>query len=114
MQDYITGLKALLYLKSNPPPSQPHLWSGQSPPPFKHQKGKPVIPLVGEDGLVNIFHSSNTALQIEIIRKKQQISLIFFIAILALGQFWCAKEGTRRESGAIDEGKGSNLEIERE
>lgn len=55
VQDYITGLKALLYLKSNPPPNQPHLWSGQSPPLFKHQKGKPVIPLKGEDGLVIIF-----------------------------------------------------------
>lgn len=52
IQDYVTGLKALLYLKSNPPPNQPQLWSGQSPPLFKHQKGKPVVPLKGEDGKV--------------------------------------------------------------
>lgn len=55
IQDYITGLKALLYLKANPPPNQPHLWSGQSPPLFKHQKGKPVVQLKGEDGKVTYF-----------------------------------------------------------
>ncbi|XP_058793029.1 dihydropyrimidine dehydrogenase [NADP(+)] [Phymastichus coffea] len=39
IDDYTTGLKALLYLKS-----VGHLkdWDGQSPPTFKHQKGKPV------------------------------------------------------------------------
>ncbi|XP_001604620.1 dihydropyrimidine dehydrogenase [NADP(+)] [Nasonia vitripennis] len=39
IEDYTTGLKALLYLKS-----VGHLkgWDGQSPPTFKHQKGKPV------------------------------------------------------------------------
>lgn len=52
IQDYCTGLKALLYLKSNPPPNQPHLWDGQSPPVFKNQKGKPVIPLKDDDGKV--------------------------------------------------------------
>lgn len=48
-------MKALLYLKANPPPNQPHLWDGQSPPIFKNQKGKPVVPLKDEDGnsLVN-------------------------------------------------------------
>lgn len=39
IDDYVTGLKTLLYLKS-----LKHLehWDGQSPPTFKHQKGKPV------------------------------------------------------------------------
>ena len=39
IDDYITGLKALLYLKSL---KQVEDWDGQSPPTFKHQKGKPV------------------------------------------------------------------------
>lgn len=42
IQDYCTGLKALLYLKSNPPPHLGQLWDGQSPPQIKAQKGKPV------------------------------------------------------------------------
>lgn len=50
IQDYISGLKALLYLKSNPPPNQPQLWDGQSPPTFKNQKGKPVASLKNDDG----------------------------------------------------------------
>lgn len=52
IEDYITGLKTLLYLKANPPPNQPHLWNGQSPPVFKNQKGKPVVRLTGKDGKV--------------------------------------------------------------
>lgn len=54
IQDYISGLKALLYLKSNPPPENVH-WDGQSPPTLKLQKGKAVIPLKDDDGktLVN-------------------------------------------------------------
>ncbi|XP_011641125.1 dihydropyrimidine dehydrogenase [NADP(+)] [Pogonomyrmex barbatus] len=39
INDYVTGLKALLYLKSL---AQVKDWDGQSPPTFKHQKGKPV------------------------------------------------------------------------
>ncbi|XP_054014586.1 dihydropyrimidine dehydrogenase [NADP(+)] [Hylaeus anthracinus] len=39
IDDYVTGLKALLYLKSL---RQVKDWDGQSPPTFKHQKGKPV------------------------------------------------------------------------
>lgn len=39
IDDYTTGLKALLYLKSL---DQVKDWDGQSPPTFKHQKGKPV------------------------------------------------------------------------
>lgn len=50
IQDYVSGLKALLYLKSNPPPNQPQNWDGQSPPIFKNQKGKPVVELKDENG----------------------------------------------------------------
>lgn len=39
IDDYVTGLKALLYLKSL---EQVKDWDGQSPPTFKHQKGKPI------------------------------------------------------------------------
>lgn len=39
IDDYVTGLKALLYLKSL---EQVKDWDGQSPPTFKHQKGKRV------------------------------------------------------------------------
>lgn len=49
VHDYITGLKALLYLEANPPPGT-GVWSGQSAPTGKIQKGKPVVPLVDEDG----------------------------------------------------------------
>lgn len=38
IEDYATGLKALLYLQTLDVPR----WSGQSPPVFSHQKGKPV------------------------------------------------------------------------
>ncbi|XP_017767317.1 PREDICTED: dihydropyrimidine dehydrogenase [NADP(+)] [Eufriesea mexicana] len=40
IDDYVTGLKALLYLKSL---KQVKDWDGQSPPTFKHQKGKPIV-----------------------------------------------------------------------
>ncbi|XP_043464219.1 dihydropyrimidine dehydrogenase [NADP(+)] isoform X3 [Leptopilina heterotoma] len=39
IDDYITGLKALLYLQNL---DQTKNWDGQSPPTLKHQKGKPV------------------------------------------------------------------------
>ncbi|XP_026324692.1 dihydropyrimidine dehydrogenase [NADP(+)] [Hyposmocoma kahamanoa] len=48
VEDYITGLKALLYLKS----VEPHGWTGQSPPFYKHQKGKPVQTLRDDNGMV--------------------------------------------------------------
>jgi len=40
IEDYVTGLKALLYLKSIESLKD---WDGQSPPTSKHQLGKPVI-----------------------------------------------------------------------
>ncbi|XP_045158402.2 dihydropyrimidine dehydrogenase [NADP(+)]-like [Mercenaria mercenaria] len=39
IDDYVTGLKALLYLNSLDDMSN---WDGQSPPTVKHQQGKPV------------------------------------------------------------------------
>jgi dihydropyrimidine dehydrogenase (NADP+) len=54
IQDYVTGLKALLYLRANPPPESVP-WDGQSPQTMKLQKGKAVLPLKDDDGkpLVN-------------------------------------------------------------
>lgn len=45
IDDYCTGLKALLYLDGKLKD-----WDGQSPPTFKHQKGKPVHSLYDSDG----------------------------------------------------------------
>lgn len=45
IQDYCTGLKALLYLKNR---ADLREWNGQSPPVFKNQKGKPVMALKDE------------------------------------------------------------------
>lgn len=39
VEDYCTGLKALLYLKSIEELAD---WDGQSPATMSHQKGKPV------------------------------------------------------------------------
>ncbi|XP_026487156.2 dihydropyrimidine dehydrogenase [NADP(+)] [Vanessa tameamea] len=48
VEDYITGLKALLYLRSQGLTG----WTGQSPPTPKHQKGKPVQTLYDDNGKV--------------------------------------------------------------
>ena len=40
VEDYCTGLRALLYLKAAP---SLHDWDGQSPPVEKHQKGKSLL-----------------------------------------------------------------------
>lgn len=48
IEDYITGLKALLYLDGRLPG-----WDGQSPPTAKQQKGKPVMPLFDSQGNVS-------------------------------------------------------------
>uniref|UniRef100_UPI00398E6EE3 dihydropyrimidine dehydrogenase [NADP(+)]-like isoform X1 n=2 Tax=Pristiophorus japonicus TaxID=55135 RepID=UPI00398E6EE3 len=44
IDDYCTGLKALLYLKST---EELQNWDGQSPPTMSHQKGKPVPEVPG-------------------------------------------------------------------
>ncbi|XP_064477285.1 dihydropyrimidine dehydrogenase [NADP(+)]-like [Ornithodoros turicata] len=51
IEDYITGLKAVLYMRSL---EGTETWDGQSPPVQPHQKGKPVpTPLRGQNGLPN-------------------------------------------------------------
>ncbi|ALC48926.1 su-r- [Drosophila busckii] len=47
IDDYCSSLRALLYLKANPPPVNGVFWDGQSPPTPVHQKGKPVVHLTG-------------------------------------------------------------------
>lgn len=52
VDDYITGLKALLYLNERLPG-----WDGQSEPTPKHQKGKPIRPIYDARGevLINLL-----------------------------------------------------------
>ena len=45
MDDYVTGLKTLLYLQGISELSQ---WTGQSLPTIKHQKGKVISPKIKE------------------------------------------------------------------
>lgn len=52
IEDYCTGLKALLYLKSI---EELQDWDGQSPPTARHQKGKPVPTLEELKGRVKDF-----------------------------------------------------------
>lgn len=49
VEDYITGLKTLLYLKS----LNLQGWDGQSPPTPIHQKGKPAYQFRNENGKVS-------------------------------------------------------------
>lgn len=46
IEDYVTGLKAALYVKNL---EGMEAWDGQSPPVAPHQKGKPVVPLRAND-----------------------------------------------------------------
>ena len=48
IDDYVTGLKTLLYLRS----LELHGWDGQSPPTPKHQLGKPILTLAALLGKV--------------------------------------------------------------
>ncbi|OQV18065.1 Dihydropyrimidine dehydrogenase [NADP(+)] [Hypsibius exemplaris] len=57
IQDYITGLKALLYLDNA---KEKDGWDGQSPPTFKHQKGKPVPHVQIGDETVPFFGNYKT------------------------------------------------------
>ena len=51
MDDYISGLKALLYLSSVEELSN---WDGQSPPTVRHQLGKPVVKMQDVIGKVGM------------------------------------------------------------
>lgn len=50
VEDYITGLKALLYLDG-----KLGGWDGQSPPTFNHQLGKEVESIYDQNGKVRIL-----------------------------------------------------------
>jgi hypothetical protein len=51
IDDYISGLKTLLYMRSL---EELHDWDGQSPPTIKHQQGKPVLKLTDILGQVSL------------------------------------------------------------
>lgn len=53
VDDYITGLKTLLYLKGM---NELKDWDGQSPPTPVHQKGKPVYPIKIDDKVNKIIY----------------------------------------------------------
>ncbi|XP_063218840.1 dihydropyrimidine dehydrogenase [NADP(+)] [Bacillus rossius redtenbacheri] len=55
IEDYVTGLKTLLYLESL---GGLQGWSGQSPPVSKHQRGKPVVSLQ-QDGTQKLPYFGN-------------------------------------------------------
>ncbi|XP_026468249.1 dihydropyrimidine dehydrogenase [NADP(+)]-like isoform X2 [Ctenocephalides felis] len=75
IDDYCTGLRALLYLRANPPPvldSDAGPWDGQSPPRTKVQRGKPIAPLCDENGKP-ILHFGPYAKKREEILAKQRL-----------------------------------------
>lgn len=79
IDDYVTGLKALLYLDGRLPG-----WDGQSPPTFKHQKGKPAAPVYDEKGQVSIVRRrefiGNILLKCSLIFLIQKLNIsIFFV-----------------------------------
>ncbi|CAH0397772.1 unnamed protein product [Chilo suppressalis] len=67
VEDYITGLKALLYIRSMGLDG----WSGQSPPTFKHQKGKPVQTLYDSNGKVLAHFGPYVKKREEILHEKR-------------------------------------------
>ena len=52
IEDYLLGLKALLYLREAEATKN---WSGQSPPTIQHQKGKAVAKIQNESGKVRFI-----------------------------------------------------------
>lgn len=54
IDDYISGLKTLLYMRSL---EELHDWDGQSPPTIKHQQGKPVLKLTDILGQVSLSYA---------------------------------------------------------
>jgi len=55
VEDYVTGLKALLYLQSLGLEG----WQGQSPPTPNHQRGKPVQRLNIDSVSINFYSFVN-------------------------------------------------------
>ena len=60
IDDYVSGLKALLYLSSIEALRE---WNGQSPPTAKHQKGKPVVPSADPVPFFGPFRQQRSASQ---------------------------------------------------
>lgn len=74
IEDYCTSLKALLYLKANPPPVNGAFWDGQSPPTPVHQKGKAVVHLTGSGNKTLGFfgpYQQQRDIKLADLRKKQ-------------------------------------------
>ncbi|RXN01174.1 Dihydropyrimidine dehydrogenase [NADP(+)] [Acipenser ruthenus] len=74
IQDYCTGLKALLYLQSL---EQLQDWDGQSPPNPRHQQGKPMpnkADLVGKDVIARALKHIGTYRLLD--NKEQVVALI--------------------------------------
>ncbi|KAL9885172.1 dihydropyrimidine dehydrogenase su(r) [Glossina fuscipes fuscipes] len=69
IEDYCSSLKALLYLKANPPPVNGSVWDGQSPPTPKHQRGKRVLHLTTEKNEILGFFGPYRKLRQERIAK---------------------------------------------
>lgn len=82
IQDYCTGLKALLYLDNRLTG-----WDGQSPPTFKHQLGKPVTNFRNDQGKV-------------LTKARKRNRSFFFISgfFSDIAAFWSIQKRTRREN----------------
>lgn len=66
IEDYVTGLKALLYMRNMKSFKD---WDGQTPPVSKHQRGKPV--LAKDTAIPNFgkFRAQRKSVEQEMIRK---------------------------------------------
>ncbi|EDW65449.1 dihydropyrimidine dehydrogenase [NADP(+)] [Drosophila virilis] len=92
IDDYCTSLKALLYLKANPPPVNGAFWDGQSPPTPVHQKGKPVVHLTGSGNQTLGFfgpYQQQRDIKLADLRKQK-------------GAFWDAQQATVDATSSAD------------
>lgn len=80
IEDYCTGLKALLYLDGRWPN-----WDGQSPPTIKHQLGKPSISY-GDRKLPNFGHYRETREDLRRQQNQQNVDVILHHGTPALIQ----------------------------
>ncbi|XP_017094650.2 dihydropyrimidine dehydrogenase [NADP(+)] [Drosophila bipectinata] len=94
IEDYCTSLRALLFLKANPPPTNGAFWDGQSPPTPVHQKGKPVVRLTGSGNTTLGFfgpYQRQRDLQLEEVRREK-------------GPFWDAETGAVQDTPVLENG----------
>ena len=61
IDDYITGLKCLLYMKSI---DEFKSWNGQSEPTFKHQLGKPITTTSNDEEVCSTFYQSGAYIRV--------------------------------------------------